>query len=65
MNGETEGEMDKGREKKRQRDGDLPLPSSGGQIKMTVQAEIIQSQLNNQLEKLVLFCGFSELLLRH
>lgn len=41
MNGETEGEMDKGREKKRQRDRDLPLPSSGGQIKMTVQAEII------------------------
>ena len=65
MNGETEGEMEKGREKKRQRDGDLPLPSSGGQIKMTVQAEIIQSHLNNQLEKLVLFCGFSELLLRH
>ena len=57
--------MDNWRERKRQRDRDLPLHSSGGHIKMAVQAEIIQSDLNNQLEKLVMFYGFSKLLLRH
>lgn len=63
--------MDKGRERwingerKRQRGRGLPLHSSGGQIKMAVQAEIIQSERNNQLEKLALYYGFSKLLLRH
>ena len=52
-------------EREKDRGRGLHLHSCGGRIKMAVQAEIIQSELNNQLEKLALYYGFSKLLLRH
>jgi len=55
--------MDKWRERKRDRD--LPLHSSGEHTETAVQADITPSGLNSQLGKLVMFCGFSKLLLRH